>query len=87
MQGFSVFSEKPAALNLAELLALKDVVTRSNRLYGLAHTYLGYPMVWQAREMVRDGVIGAVRKVDCRVPPRLAEPGRGRAGQQAGCLA
>lgn len=66
--GFHVFSEKPAALNLAELLALKDVVLRSNRLYGLAHTYLGYPMVWQAREMVRSGVIGALRKVIVEYP-------------------
>lgn len=66
--GFHVFSEKPAALNLAELLALNDVVLRSNRLYGLAHTYLGYPMVWQAREMVRSGVIGALRKVIVEYP-------------------
>lgn len=47
--GFDVFSEKPAALNLRELLALKDVLQGGDRLYGLAHTYLGYPMVWQAR--------------------------------------
>ncbi|RMQ50907.1 putative dehydrogenase [Pseudomonas cichorii] len=66
--GFHVFSEKPAALNLAELLALKEVVARSNRLYGLAHTYLGYPMVWQAREMVRSGVIGELRKVIVEYP-------------------
>ncbi|MFJ4143823.1 Gfo/Idh/MocA family protein [Pseudomonas sp. NPDC089734] len=66
--GFHVFSEKPAALNLAELLALKEVVDRSQRLYGLAHTYLGYPMVWQARDMVRSGVIGELRKVIVEYP-------------------
>ncbi|WP_454868678.1 Gfo/Idh/MocA family protein [Pseudomonas farris] len=66
--GFHVFSEKPAALNLSELLALKVVVKSSDRLYGLAHTYLGYPMVWQARKMVRTGVIGAVRKVIVEYP-------------------
>jgi predicted dehydrogenase len=66
--GFHVFSEKPAALNLAELLSLKTVVEHSQRLYGLAHTYLGYPMVWQARDMVRKGVIGAVRKVIVEYP-------------------
>ncbi|MCR8722044.1 Gfo/Idh/MocA family oxidoreductase, partial [Pseudomonas syringae] len=51
--GFHVFSEKPAALSLAELKALQAILAASGRLYGLAHTYLGYPMVWQAREMVR----------------------------------
>ena len=67
-----MFSEKPAALNLSELLALKAVVKSSDRLYGLAHTYLGYPMVWQARKMVRSGVIGAVRKVIVEYPQGLS---------------
>ena len=66
--GFHVFSEKPAALNLAELQALDDVLLGSDRLYGLAHVYLGYPMVWEARELVRNGVIGKVRKVIVEYP-------------------
>ncbi|QIB07939.1 Gfo/Idh/MocA family protein [Pseudomonas bijieensis] len=66
--GFHVFSEKPAALDLKELLALREVLQGSRCLYGLAHTYLGYPMVWQAREMVRSGVIGQVRKVLVEYP-------------------
>ncbi len=66
--GFHVFSEKPAALSLAELFELQKVITSSGQLYGLAHTYLGYPMVWQAREMVRNGVIGKVRKVIVEYP-------------------
>lgn len=66
--GFHVFSEKPAALDLNELLALREVLQGSRCLYGLAHTYLGYPMVWQARDMVRSGVIGAVRKVLVEYP-------------------
>ncbi len=66
--GFHVFSEKPAALDLNELLALREVLQGSRCLYGLAHTYLGYPMVWQARDMVRSGVIGQVRKVLVEYP-------------------
>ncbi|MCF4994762.1 gfo/Idh/MocA family oxidoreductase [Pseudomonas syringae] len=66
--GFHVFSEKPAALSLAELIELQTVAQNSGRLYGLAHTYLGYPMVWQARDMVRRGVIGDVRKVIVEYP-------------------
>ncbi|KAA0980353.1 Gfo/Idh/MocA family protein [Pseudomonas sp. ANT_H12B] len=82
--GFHVFSEKPAALNLSEMLALKGVLSRSNRLYGLAHTYLGYPMVWQAREMVRSGVIGAVRKVIVEYPQGwLSQDVAGQGNKQA----
>lgn len=66
--GFHVFSEKPAALNLAELHELRQVVDSSHCLYGLAHTYLGYPMVWQAREMVRRGTLGTLRKVFVEYP-------------------
>ncbi|MBD8682537.1 Gfo/Idh/MocA family oxidoreductase [Pseudomonas sp. CFBP 13719] len=66
--GFHVFSEKPAALNLAELQALDQTLAGSDQLYGLAHVYLGYPMVWEARELVRNGLIGAVRKVIVEYP-------------------
>ena len=83
--GFHVFSEKPAALNLRELLALKEVLESSDRLYGLAHTYLGYPMVWQARDMVRTGVIGAVRKVLVEYPQGwLSQDVAGQGNKQAG---
>ncbi len=66
--GFHVFSEKPAALNLAELQALDQTLVGSAQFYGLAHVYLGYPMVWEARELVRNGLIGAVRKVIVEYP-------------------
>lgn len=82
--GFHVFSEKPAALSLAELLALKQVLQSGDRLYGLAHTYLGYPMVWQARQMVRDGVIGTLRKVLVEYPQGwLSEDVAGQGNKQA----
>ena len=83
--GFHVFSEKPAALNLSELLPLKKLLESSDRLYGLAHTYLGFPMVWQAREMVRDGVIGTVRKVIVEYPQGwLSQDVAGQGNKQAG---
>ncbi|QQD57732.1 Gfo/Idh/MocA family oxidoreductase [Pseudomonas fluorescens BBc6R8] len=82
--GFHVFSEKPAALNLAEVQALADVVKNSSGLYGLAHTYLGYPMVWQARDMVRNGVIGALRKVIVEYPQGwLSQDVGGQGNKQA----
>ena len=61
--GMHVMSDKPATLNLAEAKALAQAVSASGKLYGLAHVYTGYPMVREAREIVRRGDLGAVRKV------------------------
>ena len=66
--GFHVLSDKPATLNLAEARALRDLVRKTGRLYGLTHNYTGYPLVRQAREMVRAGALGKVRKVVVEYP-------------------
>ena len=61
--GLHVMSDKPATLDLAQARALAEVVAGSGRLYGLTHVYTGYPMVREAREIVRRGDLGPVRKV------------------------
>ncbi|MGJ8690852.1 MAG: Gfo/Idh/MocA family protein [Thalassotalea sp.] len=61
--GFHVLSDKPATLNLAEVKELKKIVERTGLLYGLTHTYTGYPMVKEAQTLVANGEIGKVRKV------------------------
>ena len=66
--GFHVFCEKPAASSYAEACDLQDAMSGANVLYGLAHTYIGYPMVWQARNMVVEGKIGQVRKILVEYP-------------------
>jgi len=62
--GFHVLSDKPATLNLDEAKALREIVAKNPKLaYGLTHTYLGYPLVNEARAIVEAGGIGKVRKV------------------------
>lgn len=61
--GFHVLSDKPATLNLAEALRLRTLVADSGLLYGLTHTYTGYPMVKEARARVSSGELGRIRKV------------------------
>ena len=62
--GFHVLSDKPATLNLDEVKALRDIVSKNpNLAYGLTHTYLGYPLVGEARGIIEAGGIGNVRKV------------------------
>ena len=61
--GFHVLSDKPATLSLGEVKALKKIVDKTGLLYGLTHTYTGYPMVKEAQNLVANGEIGKVRKV------------------------
>lgn len=66
--GLHVMSDKPATRDLAEARELAGVVAGSSRLYGLTYTYTGYPMVREAREIVRRGDLGAVRKIVVEYP-------------------
>jgi predicted dehydrogenase len=61
--GFHVVIEKPITLNLEEAKQLADKVAETGLLLCLTHTYTGYPMVKHARDMVKNGAIGKVRKV------------------------
>lgn len=66
--GFHVFCEKPAAVSLDEANSLAAAIADKPVLYGLAHTYLGYPMIWQAQHMVASGQLGRIRKVYVEYP-------------------
>ncbi|WP_373236211.1 Gfo/Idh/MocA family protein [Cohaesibacter celericrescens] len=61
--GFHVICEKPMTTTLEDARALAEIVKRTGKKLFLTHTYTGYPMVRQAREMVADGAIGALRRV------------------------
>jgi len=82
--GFHVLSDKPATRTLAEAQALAEAVKRSNRLYALTHTYLGYPLVAEARARVTGGEIGIVRRVQVEYPQGwLATPLESAGNRQA----
>ena len=66
--GFHVISDKPATRDLAEALELKSVIESADGLYGLTHTYLGYPLVKEARDRVAGGEIGTLRKIYVEYP-------------------
>ena len=66
--GFHVALDKPLTLNYEQAKALYHIVKNSDRRFLLTHTYSGYPMIKQARQMVAEGVIGKVRKVYVEYP-------------------
>lgn len=62
-RGFHVICDKPLAGNLEDALRVEAAVEQSGLLFGLTHTYTGYPMVIEARERVRSGALGSIRRV------------------------
>lgn len=66
--GFHVVVEKPMAFNTQEAKHLKQKVEETGLLLLLTHTYVGYPIVKQARKLVREGQLGEVRKIYVEYP-------------------
>ncbi|HZC66958.1 MAG TPA: Gfo/Idh/MocA family oxidoreductase [Candidatus Dormibacteraeota bacterium] len=61
--GIHVICDKPLTTTLEDAQKLAEIVKRSGLIFGLTHNYTGYPMIRQAREMVRDGALGSLRVI------------------------
>jgi predicted dehydrogenase len=66
--GFHVVIEKPITFTLDEAQQLKKKVEETGLILCLTHTYSGYPMVKQAKQMVKAGALGKIRKVWVEYP-------------------
>ncbi len=66
--GFHVVIDKPMTFSLDEAKTLEKKVKETGLLLCLTHTYSGYPMVKQARQMVKEGTFGKIRKVYVEYP-------------------
>lgn len=64
--GVHVICDKPMTLNVIEARKLKQKVKKSKCVFALTHNYTGYPMVKLARDMIRSGRLGRIRKVEAR---------------------
>lgn len=62
-KGFHVVIEKPITLTLEEAKQLKEKVDQTGLILCLTHTYTGYPMVKEAKQLIKNGTIGKLRKV------------------------
>lgn len=61
--GIHVVCDKPLVHTSAEADELVRIARARGIVFGVTYNYIGYPMVRQAREMVRAGAIGTIRKV------------------------
>lgn len=61
--GFHVVCDKPLTLTLAEAEQLATLVAKSPNVFAVTHNYTGYPLVRQAREMIRSGELGEIQAI------------------------
>lgn len=61
--GFNVVCDKPMVHDSGQAAKLAKAVEKSGVVFCVTYQYTGYPMVKQARHMVRSGALGEVRKV------------------------
>ena len=66
--GFHVVCDKPLCFNMREARTLKNTVEKTGLIFALTHNYTGYPMVKQAKAMIKNGELGAIRKVVVEYP-------------------
>jgi predicted dehydrogenase len=82
--GFSVLCEKPLTLTFAESRELVRLAKQTALPFTVAYSYTGLPMVMLARELVRAGEVGTIRKVEAWYPQGwLATPLEESGQQQA----
>jgi predicted dehydrogenase len=61
--GFNVMCDKPLTFDLAQAEELAKVVQKAGVVFAVTHNYTGYPLVRQARDMVRAGELGEINAI------------------------
>ena len=65
---FPIIIDKPMTFDTQEALALEEKVLKTKLPFAVTHTYTGYPMVKEAKEVVKSGRIGKLRKIAVEYP-------------------
>lgn len=61
--GFHVVLDKPATHTSQQAIELEEFASSKGLVCCVTYNYTGYPMIRQARAMVRDGKLGSIRKI------------------------
>ena len=67
-KGFNVVIEKPITFTLEQAKQIKEKLNATGLTLLLCHTYTGYPMVKQAKQLLKAGALGKIRKVYVEYP-------------------
>lgn len=83
--GIHVICDKPLTTSLEKAKSLEALVEETGLVFALTHNYAGYPLVRQARQMVKDGLLGPIRVVIAEYAQDwLAEKVEATGNKQAG---
>ena len=81
--GIHVICDKPLTSTLEDARALAAIKPKKGAKFLLTHNYTGYPLVRQARELVKSGALGKIRIVQVEYPQdwltNAADPGNKQA--------
>jgi predicted dehydrogenase len=64
--GFHLVCEKPMTMTVEEALELETLVAKQKLTFALTHTYTGYPMVRQMRDIIASGALGTIQRIDAQ---------------------
>lgn len=64
--GFHLVCEKPMTMTVEEALELEKLVSKNKLTFALTHTYTGYPMIRQMRDIIAKGVLGTIQRIDAQ---------------------
>jgi len=64
--GFHVICEKPMTTTFVEASILNEILKKSKTIFAVTYTYTGYPMIRQMREMIKNGTLGTIQKIDAQ---------------------
>lgn len=64
--GFNVVCEKPMTMTVGEAEDLEKLVAEKKLTFALTHTYTGYPMIRQMRDIIAKGLLGTIQRIDAQ---------------------
>jgi predicted dehydrogenase len=64
--GFHLVCEKPMTMTVKEAVELEKLVTKTKLTFALTHTYTGYPMIRQMRDIIASGALGTIQRIDAQ---------------------
>jgi len=64
--GFHLVCEKPMTMTVEEAVELEELVAKTKLTFALTHTYTGYPMIRQMRDMIASGILGTIQRIDAQ---------------------
>ena len=66
--GFPVIIDKPLSFDSNQAKKLVEKVNQTKLPFAVTHTYTGYPMVKEAKNIIKSGKLGMIRKVAVEYP-------------------